>query len=245
MVTLITEKTLKHQEVLAEVLEKVPEQAQKGIKNAIEMSQKGCEKAIGAVSGEKKAELEQKAEEVKERVQAKIKAAEEKGKPGEEEEEEEEEEEPPISGNFSSPEAVFNTLLTAIENKNGELFLECISERSLEMIEQDPSMSLDTEDPETMFGEDTDVSIYREAGYEITEKTNKYAIMVPQTRTVVVEGVTGDLPNFYFNKEKGLWKIDIITLALDAMMRLFQTSEEEIQAFIDEWKQSFEIIPEE
>lgn len=242
LVTLITEKILKHQEILSEVFEKVPEQAQQGIKNAIEASQKGSETAIGAVSGEKKAELEQKSEEVKKRVQEKIKEIEEKGKPGGEEEEKKKKE-PSISGDFSSPEAAFNTFLAAIETKNGDLFLESINEKSLEIIEQDPNMSLSTEDSDAMFGEDPDVSIFREAGYEVTEKTDKYAIMVPQIRTAEVKGITEDLPNFYFSKEKGLWKIDIITLALDAMMRTFQPSEQEVQEFIDEWKASLEVIP--
>ena len=65
LATSISEATLRHQEVLIEVLNKVPEEAQKGIENAIEMSQKGFENAIQAVSGEKKEELERKAEEVK------------------------------------------------------------------------------------------------------------------------------------------------------------------------------------
>ncbi len=70
----ISEKIIKHQEVLIEVLNKVPEEAKKGIENAIEMSQKGFENAIQAVSGEKKEELERKAEEVKSRIEEKIEA---------------------------------------------------------------------------------------------------------------------------------------------------------------------------
>ncbi len=68
----IGEKILRHQEVLIEVLNKVPEEAKKGIENAIEMSQKGFENAIQAVTGEKKEELERKAEEVKSRIEEKI-----------------------------------------------------------------------------------------------------------------------------------------------------------------------------
>ncbi len=70
---IISEKALSHQEVLTEVLSKVPEEAKKGFENAIEMSQKGFENAIQAVSGEKKEELEKKAEEVKTRIEEKIK----------------------------------------------------------------------------------------------------------------------------------------------------------------------------
>ena len=50
----ISEKILKHQEILENVLEKAPEQAKLGIENAIEISQKGFEKAIEVVSKENK-----------------------------------------------------------------------------------------------------------------------------------------------------------------------------------------------
>ncbi|MBA7493659.1 hypothetical protein ES702_04220 [subsurface metagenome] len=51
---LITEKTLKHQEILAEVFEKVPEEAKKGIEKAIEISKKDYEVVIKTVSEIKK-----------------------------------------------------------------------------------------------------------------------------------------------------------------------------------------------
>jgi len=68
----ISNKLLKHQEVLERVLEKAPEEAQKGIENAIEMSQKGFEDAIQAVTGEKKEELEKRAEEIRAKIEEKI-----------------------------------------------------------------------------------------------------------------------------------------------------------------------------
>jgi len=68
----ISEKILKHQEVLEGVLEKVPEEAKSGVERAIETSQKGFEKAIEAVSGEKKEELEKKAEELRNRLEEKM-----------------------------------------------------------------------------------------------------------------------------------------------------------------------------
>ena len=52
--TSISERVLKYQEVLTEVLAKAPEQAKKGIEKAIEMSKKGYETAIEAVSEIKK-----------------------------------------------------------------------------------------------------------------------------------------------------------------------------------------------
>ncbi|MEK7212758.1 MAG: DUF5667 domain-containing protein [Patescibacteria group bacterium] len=72
LATSISETTLRHQEVLNNVLKKVPEEAKKGIENAIEVSQKGFENAIQAVTGEKKEELERKAEEVRTEVEEKI-----------------------------------------------------------------------------------------------------------------------------------------------------------------------------
>lgn len=68
----IGEKILKHQEALEGVLEKVPEEAKKGIERAIESSQKGFERAIEALTGEKKEELKTKAEEIKIRIEEKI-----------------------------------------------------------------------------------------------------------------------------------------------------------------------------
>lgn len=65
LATLITEKTLKHQEVLSEVFEKVPEEAKKGIEKAIEVSRRGSETAIQLVTGAKKEELQKKTVEIR------------------------------------------------------------------------------------------------------------------------------------------------------------------------------------
>lgn len=81
---LITEKTLKHQEILGEVFERVPDEAKTAIQKAIEVSRGGSETAVQAVSGEKKEELLQKIEEVKVKAEEKIKSLEEKLKKTEE-----------------------------------------------------------------------------------------------------------------------------------------------------------------
>jgi len=73
LAVLITEKTLKHQEVLIEIFEKVTEEAKEGIQKAIEVSRKGSEEAVQAVTGEKKEELLQKIEEVKIKAEERIK----------------------------------------------------------------------------------------------------------------------------------------------------------------------------
>ncbi len=69
----ISEKILKHQEILEGFLEKVPEQAKQGIEKAIDASQKGFEKTIEAVTGEKKKELEKKLAETERGLQIVLK----------------------------------------------------------------------------------------------------------------------------------------------------------------------------
>jgi len=64
LATLIIEKTLRHQEILVEVFEKVPEEVKDAIQKAIEVSRRGSEEAVEAVTGAKKEELQQKIEEV-------------------------------------------------------------------------------------------------------------------------------------------------------------------------------------
>ena len=75
---LITETTLKHQEILLEVFENVPEEAKVAIEEAIQASRKGSEEAVQAVTGAKKDELLQKIEETRIRVEERISALEEK-----------------------------------------------------------------------------------------------------------------------------------------------------------------------
>lgn len=78
LVTLISEKTLQHQEVLLKVFEKVPQEAKKGIEKAIEVSEMDFKEAVRAVSGAKKEELEKKGEEIKIKIGEKIGAPKEK-----------------------------------------------------------------------------------------------------------------------------------------------------------------------
>jgi hypothetical protein len=73
VMTLVSEATLKHQYVLADVYEKVPEQAKDAIQKAMEKSMKGYEEALKAISGEKKEEMKPKGEEIREKVEGKLK----------------------------------------------------------------------------------------------------------------------------------------------------------------------------
>ena len=78
LLTSISERALKHQEVLTDVLDIVPEEAKKRIENAIEMSQKGFENAIQAVTGEKRGEMESRFEEMGTKIKEKLEALKEK-----------------------------------------------------------------------------------------------------------------------------------------------------------------------
>lgn len=60
----LAETAARHQEVLAEVYQKVPEQAKDAIKRAMEMSAKGHDEALRAVSGEKRDEIRERVREV-------------------------------------------------------------------------------------------------------------------------------------------------------------------------------------
>lgn len=69
----ISESTLKNQDVLLRVYELVPDEAREAIEKVIELTKKGYERAVEAVSGIKKEELKQRAEEIKTRIQELIK----------------------------------------------------------------------------------------------------------------------------------------------------------------------------
>ena len=69
----IAEATVRHQVVLAEIYEKVPEQAKEAIQKAMENSARGHDTALSAVSGEKQEEVrgrvEQETKDVEERLE--------------------------------------------------------------------------------------------------------------------------------------------------------------------------------
>ena len=77
----ISEATLKHQEVLADVYEKVPEQAKPAIKQAMEAGMRGHEEALKAVSGQKREEVVEKMEQKRQEVEQKLEELRDKGIP--------------------------------------------------------------------------------------------------------------------------------------------------------------------
>jgi len=81
VLTKVAEATLKHQEVLAEVYEKVPEQAKEAIGHAIEASMRGHEEALKAISGQKREEIKEKIEEKRQEVEQKFEGLRKKGIP--------------------------------------------------------------------------------------------------------------------------------------------------------------------
>jgi len=77
----VAEATLKHQEVLAEVYEKVPEQAKETIQRAMEVGMRGHEEALQAISGKKREEVMEKVEEKRQEVEQKFEGLRKKGIP--------------------------------------------------------------------------------------------------------------------------------------------------------------------
>ncbi|MFH1864026.1 MAG: DUF5667 domain-containing protein [bacterium] len=69
----VAEATLKHQAVLADVYEKVPEQAKSAIERAMQAGMRGYEEALKAVSGQKREgvmeQVEQKRQEIEQRIE--------------------------------------------------------------------------------------------------------------------------------------------------------------------------------
>lgn len=68
----VAESTAKHQKVLSEVYEKVPEQAREAISNAMEASTRGHNMALSAISGEKREEIQNRFQEARNQVDEKL-----------------------------------------------------------------------------------------------------------------------------------------------------------------------------
>jgi len=77
----ISERTLKHQEVLADVYERVPEEAREGIERAMENSMRGHEEALRAVSQERREEVMERVESKREEARQRMDEARERGVP--------------------------------------------------------------------------------------------------------------------------------------------------------------------
>ena len=78
----ISERTLKHQEVLADVYERVPEEAREGIERAMENSMRGHEEALRAVSQERREEVMERIEGKREEARQRMDEVRESGVPG-------------------------------------------------------------------------------------------------------------------------------------------------------------------
>lgn len=77
----VSEVTLRHQAVLTEVYEKVPDRAKPAIEQTIERSLQGHERATESVSQEKKKEVYKQVEETRQRVEERLNILGEEGKP--------------------------------------------------------------------------------------------------------------------------------------------------------------------
>lgn len=77
----VSEATLKHQAVLADVYEQVPEQAKPAIERAMQAGMRGHEEALKAVSGEKREEVMRDVEEKRREVEQRLEGLRDKGVP--------------------------------------------------------------------------------------------------------------------------------------------------------------------
>ena len=77
----VAEATLKHQEVLGRVYEKVPEQAKEAIQNAMERSAQGYDEALKAISEEKREEIEDMIQSIKQDIEVRWEELKERGIP--------------------------------------------------------------------------------------------------------------------------------------------------------------------
>jgi hypothetical protein len=77
----VSEATLKHQAVLADVYERVPEQAKAAIQRAMQAGMRGHEEALEAVSGQKREEVMEQVEQKRQEVEEKLEELRDKGIP--------------------------------------------------------------------------------------------------------------------------------------------------------------------
>ncbi len=78
---LVTRATSIHLTVLSEVYEKVPEQAKSAIERAMQAGARGQEEALGAVSGEARAAVEERLSEVRAEVESRLEGLRQQGIP--------------------------------------------------------------------------------------------------------------------------------------------------------------------
>lgn len=81
VLTRVSEATLRHQETLADVHERVPEEAKPAIERAMERAMHGHEEAIKAISGEKREEVVEGVENKREEVEQRLEQLRERGIP--------------------------------------------------------------------------------------------------------------------------------------------------------------------
>ena len=81
VLTRVSEATLRHQSILIDVYERVPDQAKPAIQRAMENSIWGHEEALKAISGEKKEEINQQMKQEREEIREKIERVRERGVP--------------------------------------------------------------------------------------------------------------------------------------------------------------------
>ena len=77
----VSEASLKHQEVLAGIYERAPEQAREGIQRAMEASQAGGERALNSVSEERREAARENIRQKREEVEGRLEGLRQEGRP--------------------------------------------------------------------------------------------------------------------------------------------------------------------
>jgi len=81
VLTKVSEATLRHQEALSDVYERVPEEAKEAVERAMERSMRGHEEAMKAISAEKRGEIMQDMEGKRQEVEQRLEGLREEGVP--------------------------------------------------------------------------------------------------------------------------------------------------------------------
>lgn len=142
---------------------------------------------------------------------------------------------------FSSPEVTWKTFLNSVETKNLDMYFKSFSKLSVDNLDNEYAFSKsELEDID-----EWPIELYKQANYKVIEKTDKFAIMVPEVRIIKET----PMPDFYFENEKGLWKIDVEYTLTDSLIRVVSlseykaentgTAEEEISKLKENWRNIF------
>jgi len=97
-----------------------------------------------------------------------------------------------VFGKYSSPQRTLNQMVRAMEKGDIDAYLECLTESSQKIL---IDAGIKDQNPEDL---KKGAENYKEADFEVIEKTKDTAVMKSETEGELV-----------FKKEKGGWKVDL------------------------------------